>query len=417
MLKKIGAIAIVDAVTKLTGYLLLPIYLGLMPKVEFGEFGFLISALGYASLIVGLYLYVPLIRNYSALDCESEKKDLVSTIFIGLLVWLLIVDAFIISCKPLLVEIYASFFEITTSVDEKFFLAIAAMNTGIATLYCYSLLIARKSVVEITAFIGIKFIVVSVFSIMILYFDPWNKDTVYNRLVANIAADLSVVIGCSVTIFKKYLKFFIKIPLLKANLKIAVPLIPSAIIGLFVAVIDRRLIAHHHGLSDLANYNLAMQALAPIQMLMTAVQVAWSPYLFSIKDRSEALSKYISLMATGLVLMIGITAGIFILMYYAIHLAWISSEYTNVPLIIIIASAGAIANALIHLNNNMFVHMEITMVQLVFSSLLLIINVILNYLLVPILSAYGAAISAGVSNVVVLLLGLIFIYKFVNLKK
>lgn len=417
MIKKIGAITVADALTKIIGYLMLPIYLGLMPKEEFGEFGFLTSALGCVSLVIGLYLYVPLIKNYSAADCESKKQNLVSTIFISLLLWMLLVDVFLVLCKPLLISIYASFFEITTSVDEKFYLAIVVMNTGIATLYCYSLLIARKSTNEIVVFLILKFFVITIFSIVILFANPWSIDSVSNRLIATVAADFVILWGYCFTIFRPYLNFSLDKNLLQTNLKIAIPLIPSAIIGLLVSVIDRRLIAEHHGLSDLANYNLAMQALAPIQMLMSAVQVAWCPHLFSLRDNREAFSKYIWMMLIGFTIMIVVSVVVVFLMYYAVYLEWISNEYNQVPLIIVFASAGAIAGALGHFNNNMFVHLEITKVQMVITFFMLMAYWFLNLLLVPSFSSYGAAISAGISNILALAVGFIFLYNYIGRRK
>jgi len=86
MLKKIGLISIANAVTSLGGYLLLPIYLSLMTQEEFGEFSFIVSVMGSLSLLVGLSLYVPFIRNFCA-DTSNDltRSELVSTIFNSLL--------------------------------------------------------------------------------------------------------------------------------------------------------------------------------------------------------------------------------------------------------------------------------------------------------------------------------------------
>ncbi len=396
------------------GYLLLPVDLGLMPKVEFGEFGFLTSALTYASLILGLYLYVPFIRNYCALDCKTKKQELVSTIFISLLMWLLLIDILCIIFKPLLIELYANFFAITISIDAKFYLTILLINSGIAMLYCYSLLMARKTTSEIIVFTVFKFAVVTILNLSLLYINPWQQDSVFNRLLSTAIAELVVMMGYVFTIFRSYLKFPVNRVLLQSNLRIAIPLIPSALIGLFIAVIDRRLIAQHHGLTDLANYNLAMQALAPIQMLMSAVQVAWSPHLFSIKNNREALTKSVRLMTVALVVMIAGALSIALAIYLAISSKLISTEYKEVPILILFASVGGIATALVHLNNNMFLQLGITGIQLVITLLLLGANWILNLILVPSYSSYGAAISSGISNILALAIGLFVVYKTVN---
>jgi O-antigen/teichoic acid export membrane protein len=411
LLKKIGAITAVDALTKLLSYLLLPVYLGLMPKIEFGEFGFLTGALGYASMILGLSMYVPFIRNYCAVESELEKLKLVSTIFTSLLAWIVFIDILLIVLKPLLLEAFAHFFEITVFADKKYYLVILAINSGIASLYCYSLLMARKTTREIIIFTLIKFFVLTMFNLLILYTDPWQQDTVVNRLLSTVVAELAITLGYVATTFRPYLKLTLDQKLLKSNLLIAIPLIPSALVGLFIAVIDRRLIAQHHGLADLANYNLAIQALVPIQMLMSAVQVAWAPHLFSVKDNCDALRQSMHLIWIALAIMVVATLIIFLIFYFAIYVQFISFEYKQVPFIILFASIGVIFGSLIQLNNNMFVQLAKTELQLWVAIFMLIVNWSMNLYLVPIYSSYGAAMSAGASNVLALAFGLYLLNK------
>jgi O-antigen/teichoic acid export membrane protein len=414
LLKKIGSITVADILTKAFGYFLLPVYLGLMPKLEFGEFGFITSALSYMALILGLYLYVPFIRNYSALENDVNKQELVSTIFVSLLIWLITIDILLLALKPLLIEPFAHFFEIRISIDNKFYLTVLLLNSGIAMLYCYSLLIARKSTREIVVFTILKYVVVTIFTLVLIYTDPWDQDSVFNRLLSTAIAELIVMLGYVVFLFGSYLNLSINVTLLRASLRVAIPLIPSALMGLFLAIIDRRLIAQHHGLGELANYNLAMQALAPINMVMSAILMAWAPYLFSIKNNREALAKSVRLMTAGLVIMTLAGALISFAFYLGVALKFISVDYRGVPLLILSASIGVIASALVHLNNNMFVHLGITGIQLANTALLLIVNWALNLILIPNFYSFGAAISAGISNILALALGLLFLYKVIN---
>ena len=85
-------------------------------------------------------------------------------------------------------------------------------------------------------------------------------------------------------------------------------------------------------------------------------------------------------------------------------------EYNSVPKIIIYASFGVIASSLIHLNSNMFVHINKTHYQLFVGVIILAINWIVNILLIPQYSFYGAAIAAGVANTIGLIVGLGLLY-------
>ena len=91
MLKKIGLVTFADAITKGIGYLLLPIYLGLMTQREFGEFSFITILISPLFLIVSFSLYVPFIRNFCAVN-QKSKDTLVSSIFNAVFIWLIVID-------------------------------------------------------------------------------------------------------------------------------------------------------------------------------------------------------------------------------------------------------------------------------------------------------------------------------------
>jgi len=382
-----------------------------MPKIEFGEFGYLTSAIAYTSLIFGLCLYVPFIRNYCAADNDIEKKKIVSTIFIGLVLWLLLVDISFIALKPFFQDIFEKFFEIKIFGSIKYYLFIGAINSGIVLLYCYALLMARKTTSEIVGYLLIKFFILTSINILCIYANLWGKDTVVNRLLATVVAEFLITIAYFSYKFISFFSWFFDRGVFFANLRIAIPLIPAALISLFTSVIDRRLIAQYHGLADLANYNLALQALAPMQMLMSAVQVAWAPHLFSIKKKKDALERSTRLIWISLGVMCLMALIISFAVYFAIHEKFISEDYDSVPMIILVASVGAIANALVQLNNNMFVQFDKTTMQFFLSLLLLSLNWTFNIYLVPIYSSYGAAMAAGVANTLVLVIGLRLLHK------
>jgi O-antigen/teichoic acid export membrane protein len=185
---------------------------------------------------------------------------------------------------------------------------------------------------------------------------------------------------------------------LRDQFKIALPLIPSVLIGLFIVAFDRGLITEHYGLNELANYNLAIMALGPMHMVMTATQVAWSPHLFSLRDPKNAMRQTIKIMKIALFLMIISVPLLSLTIYLALIYNFIGSEYSVVPKIIIYASIGVMAIILIQLNNNMFTYLKKTKYQFLIALIILSINLIVNILLIPKYSFYGAAVAAGLAN-------------------
>ena len=412
MFKKIGYITLADAATKGVGYLLLPLYLGLMPQKEFGEFSFILGAIAPLSLIVGLSLYVPFIRNFCADNANYDiRRELVSTVFNSLFIWLIVVDLLLLLAKPLLINIYVSFFNISSFADEKYYLMLLLLNTGTVLLYCYSLLISRKNTHEIVVFMLVKFLFVSASSLIFIYFNLLGTESVLNRLFGIFVAELSVALAYIFIYVRSYIFLEVNLSVLKHQFKIALPLVPLGLIGLFIVMIDRGLITKYHGLEELANYNLAMMALLPIQMLMSATQVAWAPHLFSLKNTNDAVRQTIKVMKIALLIMVIGAVLLSLVMYLALFYNFIGIEYSSVPEIIIYASVGVIASALIHLNSNVFVYLKKTNYQLGVGFLILVINWNVNIALIPNYSFYGAAIAAGLANLTGLIVGLLLLIR------
>jgi O-antigen/teichoic acid export membrane protein len=417
VLKKISYITLADAATKGVGYLLLPLYLGLMTQKEFGEFSFILSAIVPLSLIVGLSLYIPFIRNFCADKANYEmRRELVSTVFNSLFIWLIVTDLLFLLAKPLLINTYISFFNISSFADEKYYLILLLLNTGAVLLYCYSLLISRKDTYEIVTFMLVKFLFVSVASLAFIYFNLLGHESVLNRLFGIFIAELSVALVYIFIYVRPYISLAINLPVLRDQLKIALPLIPMGLIGFFMVMIDRGLIAKYHGLKELANYNLAMMALLPVQMLMSSIQVAWAPHLFSLKNDKSAMRQTIKIMKIALPVMIAGATLSSLAIYLALFYNLIGFEYNSVPGIIMYASIGVIASTLIHLNSNMFVYLKKTNYQLSIGLVILVINWGVNSALIPVFSFYGATIAAGLANLTGLIVGLLLLIRMTKNK-
>ena len=416
MLKKIGLISITNAIIAAVGYLLLPIYLWLMTQEEFGEFSFIIRVMSSFSLILSLSLYVPFVRNYCAEESNDLiRSDLVSTIFNSLFIWLIIFNLFLLLAKPLIIDVYIGFFNISNFANEKYYLVLLSLNTSCILLYCYSLLMSKKDTRAIIVFTVSRFLFVSASSLIFIYFNFFGQDSVLNRLIGVFIAELLVTLVYLFIYVRPYISLKINFSLLKDQFKIALPLIPSGSIGLIIVAFDRGLITEHYGLKDLANYNLAMLALVPMHMVMTATQVAWLPHLFSLKDPKDAMRQTIKTMKIAFFFMIIVTPLLSLAIYLALINNFIGSEYSVVPKIIIYASIGVIASMLLHLNYNMFVYLKKTTYLFFVGLIILLINVSVNILLIPNYSFYGATVAAGLSNLIGLGISLFLLIKMTKI--
>lgn len=412
MIKKIGGVAGTDILVKGLSYMLLPIYLGMMPQEDFGQFSFIVAFLSPIFLIFSFSLYVPFIKNYCS-EGFTQQKELISTIFCSLFLWLLIIDIFFIILKPFFLKSFADVFEIMNFIDEKYYLVVLLMNTGTILLYCYSFLLARKNVIEIIVYMIGKFILITFFSLTCLYLNIFDGESVISRLIGVSIAECLCILLFIVIILRKNLIFKIDFILLQKNMKLALPLVPLTMITFMIVMVDRTLIAEHHGLKVLASYGLAMVFLSPIQMIMTSIQTIWAPQLYSMSNEIDAFKKSTRIMFLSLVGMITGVAFLSLLTFLTLKFGIIGMDYSNVPIMVVMGSAGAMASSLTHLNSNMFVYLDKTAHLSLISILVLSINLSLNAFLIPAYSFYGAAFAAAVANIIGLILGFFLVRNLV----
>ena len=90
LFNKIGLITLVDVATKISAFMILPLFLGLMNKEEFAEFTFIQAALIPLSLTISLSLYVPFINFLTNNKNTFKSQDIINSVINFLFIWLLI---------------------------------------------------------------------------------------------------------------------------------------------------------------------------------------------------------------------------------------------------------------------------------------------------------------------------------------
>jgi|APSaa5957512535_1039671.scaffolds.fasta_scaffold10084_3 O-antigen/teichoic acid export membrane protein len=417
MLKKIGFVAFAEIITKGAGYLLLPIFLSLMPKSEFGEFGFYFNTVPTVSLLVGLSLYVPFIKSYCSNSESTAKDEIITSIFIS--IFTVIVVFFLIAVPVGIIspELVVSFFGSEHYLTEKYWLFILLISTGVFSLYLYSLLIARNKTHEVYTYILLKFFLVSATSLVFIYLNISERDSVVDRLSAVLASEASLLAIYFFYTVRGSLKAKVNWDYLIRQMRVALPLIPLGIIGIFSILIDRKFILEYHGLSELASYNLALQLLIPVSMLMSSVQTVWSPHLYSIDNTYNAFKKTLFTMKIALIFMIFGVILIWVVIKVSLLYGIINMEYNEVLVIMSYVSLGIIAMALSQLCNNMFVYLNKTSLQLYVAILVVILLFLMSYIFIPDYGSVGGAISISISNIFGLLVSLLILKKMCKFNK
>src|ERR1700749_4919121 len=71
----------IDILVKLSGVILLPVYLRLMTQDEYGLYGYLLSIIFTFSVVLNFGLYIPISKFYHDFESEEDRGHLLFTIF------------------------------------------------------------------------------------------------------------------------------------------------------------------------------------------------------------------------------------------------------------------------------------------------------------------------------------------------
>jgi O-antigen/teichoic acid export membrane protein len=403
MLKRIALIAGVDGILKVIGFLLIPIYLLWMPKGEFGEFGYLLSALGMLPPILTLGLYVPQIKESSSSVDIGYQKIIFSTTF--LTVTILTGSVFILlSIGEFYTELLTRVFSISTNLKYKWlgFSVIALFSVLNLLLYSHALHFQQAK--TIIKYNSLKFFVINIFGLGILYFGLGYTDATLDRLIGVAIGEMVLCVVSFIWLAKNYWCWKIDYSYLKRALIIGLPIIPGSIAALISSMSDRFFLGKYYDASYIAEYNLALQFLMPLQMIMIGAQTVWAPHVFSIKDGADAQHKSLKFLLQLLMAFIAVIPMIVLLVYFSKYFNVIPATFKDTLWLVPIAAFGVIGLVLLNIPFNLFVRAGKTSWIAYISILGAILIVIGDALVIPNFGYFGGALISGIVNAFLLAL-------------
>jgi len=393
----------VDTVIKSIGYFLIPIYLYLMPKNDFGEFGYIYGVIILLPQIITLGLYVPQIKEFSSQE-ECKKKIFSSTILFVTIFAIIILTIFI--CSDFLEYIEIKIFKIESQVKLKGIVFTILIFTMTINLIIYSHVIALNNSKNIISYNIIKFITGNFFAISVLYLFEREPDTTLLRGYGLLIGDILLIV-CTYFIFcYRYQKFAIDIKYLKKSLKIGLLIVPGAIASVISSMSDRYFINKYYGLSDVAEFNLAMQFLLPIQLIMISVQTVFTTEIYNEKSIKLALSKTKDLIKKLMYSFLIIIPILVSCSEMSKYLNIIPENYKETTELIIILSIGIVSLTMQQLPFNLFIKKNKAYLVTVLTILSALMTVFLGSISIHLYGTYGCIISSGFVNILILIISI-----------
>ena len=409
LVKNISLYSITKIIPPAVGFALLPVYIAYTSKDEYGIIASMqiLHTLCYVIFLLALDLAI--VRIYHDYDKEYDKKVLLGTIFICT------------SCSSL---IFGTILIIFNSYVNYLFVKIPfypyyAITIGTAILSTFSVipLVYYQIIQNAKRFVYLSFLFFLLTPVLTLYFVVVEKEGAIGYLKGDlfsklIIAPIFIIISLHIVELKFCIRKFIN------TIKFSLPMIPGILSAWMLNLSDRVIIEKYFSLGELAQYSVAFKISSIILLLFGAVNMAYVPYFYEKAKQPDQTSAKNVLSFFNYIFVTVIIYGSFYLALYSNDIIGIllDSRYHSITFLIPIFVISVVLNLITGFINLMF-NQHKKSIQLMLITLLgAVVNVILNYLLIPKYGLYGAAFTTLISSTLIFLFSLIFSRKYYYIK-
>ncbi len=379
-----------NVLPQIIGFAFLPIYSRAMSVEDFG----IVSSMEVLSSIIAIFMSVSLDRASQRLYFSKEinKKELLSTLYYTSIVCALFMFLILYLFRFYLEMIYSNI-----SYNPYIMLCIITTFFNVFSLIpsiYYQL--ANKPKLFILFKLG-KFIsqIGLIIGFVVIY-EQGALGQLYALLITSI-----IFIPISLFVAIKNFGFSFKFSLLKEALQYSWPFMPTLLISWVLNMSDRVFIENYLGMEDLGIYSMAYKISMVFSVFTSSFAMAFIPYfhrLAEVGDKSKAeLKKNINYAILGYIF----------LFFSACFLSkdvvnvFLSDSYSKSINIIIILLTAHLFSAIMGISSVLYIlQSKRSKLNLQVAMLSAVINVILNFILIPKFGIYGAAIATLLSMLI-----------------
>lgn len=390
IIKNTSLYTIGNIVPQAAGFFLLPIYTRYLTPADYG----IVSSMQVLNTILAVVFTLAVERSvyrlYWDYKTEKEKKNYLGSIVIALAGIATIVLALLFLFKGFVGLIYKSI---------PFY-----------PFYVYAIVTAYFSVFGLVPKIYLQlkqkagsFVILSIMQFVantafIFWFIVGLKAGAEGMLKGQ-------MIGCGImlpvflVIGFKIINFTVKPAILRESLKFSLPMIPALLSAWVLNLSDRIFIERYFSLTDVGIYSLGYKIAGLVLILSGAFNLAYNPVFYKLANSDDQLIARKKLFSyNNLFVMVILLICVFISLFSKEAIVILLDEryaeaYKIVPIIALayfISQAGGLMNRSIYQEKK-----TVAMMLIMLSGAVL--NIALNFLLVPTLGAYGAAYATVLS--------------------
>lgn len=377
-------------------FLTIPIFTRLLSPEEYGVLAIFTSILAIFTIIMGLNFHASIAVKYYDRDKDFPEFLGTNLFFLFANNIILIFVCFIFNSS------LASIF----SVNSDIFIIAVIVSTFVFFIQVeLSYLQASQQSKRYAGITVIRNLLVTSLAILWTYLLKDNRyyGNIYSQLIV-----LGIIFFFVMFNLKKVSKFSIKYRHLRYALLFSIPLIPHSLAGIVLSQIDRIMINNYLGSHQVGLYFLAYNVGLLVSVFVAALNNAWVPIFFEslkngyfekIQKLAEKYSKVVLVAALGLILF---SKDVITIMADKQYI----DSYKIVPLFALSGVAGFFYTLFV---NYAFYNRRTGLVSII-SVAVCLINIFLNYILIPRFGYTGAACANLISNI------LLFILHYFNVR-
>jgi O-antigen/teichoic acid export membrane protein len=395
LVNRLLAVLSIDILVKLSGVILLPIYLRLMSQDEYGLYGYLLSIIMTFSIVLNFGLYIPISKYYHDYENVQDRGRLFFTILclLGGMLFLIIFPAYFFGWDYFFVKIL---FKNQINYSAYRGAVLLALIVSVLNFMLTNFFFTTEKIRQLKRYNIFRIICINVATLFFL-FALTDQDKVRTRLTSTYMVELVLFLAFAIYHLKELVPRFSK-AMAVSSLKLAMPVMLSAVFGIVINFSDKFFLEKYGSFKDLSYYYLAVSCASVIPMIFTSFQNAWLPLFLKEKDLKKNIIKTNSLLARLFIVFTALSICILVFVKLVLAMGIIQRKYEETIYILPILLISQIISALVPLYSNYLVYFEKTHIVSVTGLFLCGLSLGLCLWLIPKFGVYGAATVSLIAN-------------------
>jgi len=396
-------------VGRFLGFLLVPFYTNFIAPDEYGIFAYIYAYIAFLN-IVYIYGLDAAFLKYTSVASKEEKKDTFSTPFIFVTLTSIVFSAVIYFTQDSLKMIL----NIPESYSYLIYFVIFILLFDTLALIPFSdLRLERKALKFATIKILNIILNLTLNIVLITYYDLGIKAI----FISNVIASGFSLAALMPDIVRKF-KAVVNISVLKKMLRFGLPYLPASIAAMIVQVIDRPILRSLADDTTLGIYQANYKLGIFMMLFVSMFQYAWQPFFLTNakeKNAKEIFSKVLTLFAiAGAVILVSLSLFVEEIAKIEVYNGHtiIGKEYLGGVVIVPIILFGYYFHGFyVNFNAGLYIE-EKTKYFPAVTGIGALVNIIVNFTLIPVWGITGAAL-ATLASYFVMALGLFAVSQYV----